>query len=98
MRMRSFLVLVASVVLAAGGPAAWGQNSPVAVTVDASASRHPIIPEIYGVAHAGAAALADLRVPLNRSGGNNTSRFNLLPNADKRRAHSDLESIPYAIA
>lgn len=56
----------------------------VTVNVDASAGRHAINPEVYGVAHADAASLADLNVPLNRYGGNNTSRYNWQQNADKR--------------
>ena len=33
-----------------------------------SVNRHPIDPRIYGVAHADASSLADLRVPLHRYG------------------------------
>ncbi len=53
----------------------------VTVTVDANANRRAIDPRIYGVAYASTAQLADLNVSLNRSGGNNTSRYNWLQNA-----------------
>lgn len=66
----------------------------VTVNVDASADRHAINPEVYGVAHADAASLADLNVPLNRYGGNNTSRYNWQQNADNRGFDWYFESIP----
>ena len=66
----------------------------VTVNVDASADRHAINPEVYGVAHADATSLADLNVPLNRYGGNNTSRYNWQQNADNRGFDWYFESIP----
>ena len=45
------------------------QNPATNVTIDANAS---------------AALLADLNAPLNRTGGNNSSRYNLLLNADNK--------------
>ena len=53
---------------------------------------------MYGVAHASGTALADLNVPLNRSGGNNTSRYNWQQNADNRGQDWYFESVPYASA
>ena len=76
-------MLAALTVLAAAG-AARAQNAAVTISVDASRDRRPINPEIYGVAHASGAELADLNVPLNRWGGNNTSRYNWQLNADNR--------------
>jgi PKD repeat protein len=89
------LARAALLVLAATLPAR-AQNSPVAITVDAQASRRPIDPRVYGVAHADAAAIADLNVPLNRHGGNPTSRYNWQLNADNRAADWYFESIGYA--
>lgn len=74
---------------------AFAQNSPVTVRVDATSNLRPISPLIYGVAHAGAAALADLNVPLNRWGGNNVTRYNWRINADNRGADWFFESIGY---
>ena len=45
---------------------AFAQNPSVAVTVDASADRHPISPLIYGVAYGDATTLPGLNPPLNR--------------------------------
>jgi hypothetical protein len=83
--------LYPSTVLAAVGTALFcypiagvAQNPTVSITVDASANRHPIDPNVYGVAHATTAQLNDLNTPLNRHGGNNTTRYNWQLNADNR--------------
>jgi hypothetical protein len=70
-----------------------GQNATVTIAVDAAASRHPINPNVYGVAHATTAQLFDLNVPLNRNGGNNTTRYNWQLNADNRGNDWYYESI-----
>jgi hypothetical protein len=74
------------------------QNGTVAINVDASASRHPINPDVYGVAHASTAQLTDLNVILNRNGGNNTTRYNWTLNADNRGNDWFYESIGDASA
>lgn len=74
------------------------QNAPVTISVDALANRHPIDPLVYGVAHADAATLNDLNVPLNRNGGNNTTRYNWQLNADNRANDWYYESIAYSSA
>jgi hypothetical protein len=71
-------------------------NPPVTITVDANGDRRPISPDIYGVAYGDVTALADLNVPLNRSGGNPTSRYNWQLNADNRAFDWYFESLPYA--
>lgn len=76
----AYLVTLALTVAAA----ASGQNPAVTISVDANANRRAIDPRIYGVAHASAAELNDLNAPLNRSGGNNTTRYNWQLNADNR--------------
>ena len=55
---------------------ASAQNLPVQVTVDAQANRHPINPNIYGIAYGDADDMKTLNAPLNRWGGNSTSRYN----------------------
>lgn len=85
---RLVLLLIPSLVLA--------QNPAATITVDANANRRPINPQIYGVAHASGAALSDLNVPLNRWGGNNTSRYNWQLNADNRANDWYYESIAYS--
>lgn len=83
--------------LLAGGFAA-AQNPAVTVAIDANAGRHPISPFIYGVAGASAAELGDLNAPLNRYGGNNSTRYNWLQNADNRGFDWYFESIAEASA
>src|SRR6266852_1068441 len=69
------------------------QNAAVTINVDAAANRHPIDPNIYGMAFASAADLADLNCPLNRSGGNAETRYNWQANASNRAADYYFESI-----
>ncbi len=76
------------------------QNAPVTINVDANLNRRPINPNIYGVAHATTAQLNDLNSPLNRNGGNNTTRYNWQLNADNRANDWYFQSIaePSAVA
>ncbi|KFN44848.1 glycoside hydrolase family 44 protein [Arenimonas oryziterrae] len=64
--------------------AALADNPAITVDIDANANRRPINPNIYGVAFASTAQLADLNAPLNRSGGNTSSRYNWQLNAANR--------------
>ena len=73
----------------AGSPRTRRSPSPSMPT----ANRHPIDPNIYGVAHATTAQLNDLNTPLNRNGGNNTTRYNWQLNADNRGNDWYYESI-----
>jgi hypothetical protein len=54
----------------------FAQNSATSVSVDANANRHPISPNIYGLAYADAQDMAFYNASLNRWGGNGTSRYN----------------------
>src|SRR5690349_14079187 len=85
----SALFLSAAVTLSAQNPAAT-------INVDAAANRHPISPYVYGVAYGDASTLPDLNCPIDRYGGNNTSRYNWQVNADNRGADWYFESIPEA--
>jgi hypothetical protein len=90
-RARLYVVAILGACLALG-PAIGAQN-PVTISIDVTAGRHRIDPNIYGVAHASAAQLTDLNVPLNRNGGNNTTRYNWQQNADNRGNDWYYESI-----
>lgn len=68
-------------------------NATVVVSVDAEQDRHPISPLIYGLAFADSNQLADLNVPLNRSGGNSETRYNWQLNAHNHAADWYFESI-----
>ena len=72
---------------------AWTQNAAVSIEVDVNAGRHPINPDIYGVAYASASQLNDLNAPLNRYGGNASSRYNWQLNASNRGFDWYFESI-----
>src|SRR4026209_2691057 len=71
----------------------FAQNPTASVSVNVNAGRRPIDPRIYGIAYGTTAQLNDLNVPLNRYGGNNSSRYNWQLNADKRAQDWDFESI-----
>lgn len=83
--------LAVLVLLLAGTPGA--AQTSVTVDVDALRNRRPISPLVYGVAFASPAQLADLNVPLNRWGGNTTSRYNWQLNADNRGSDWYFQSI-----
>jgi hypothetical protein len=87
------LWLAVAGVLAALPIASPVAQSSITIAVDAASNRHPINPNIYGVAHATTAQLTDLGSPLNRNGGNNTTRYNWQQNADNRGSDWYFESI-----
>ena len=65
------------------------------ISIDAMANRRKIDPRIYGVNNAGQSQVSDLNITMNRQGGNNTSRYNWLLNADNRVKDYFFESIAY---
>jgi len=69
-------VLRLSLVVLLGLAQAVGQNPATSISVDANANRHSINPNIYGVAYGDAHDIGTLNAPLNRWGGNSTSRYN----------------------
>src|SRR5258705_3795874 len=77
---------------------AQAQNSTANVAVDVNANRRAINPNVYGLAYASTAQLLDLNVPLNRYGGNNTSRYNWQINGDNRGQDWYFESIAHSSA
>jgi hypothetical protein len=89
--MRALLPLPALCLLATTALAA---TAPTVIVVNAAARHHAISPLIYGVAFASQADLAALNAPLNRSGGNNTSTYNWLTNAQNLDNDYYFESYP----
>ena len=73
--MRQFLKGI-GVLLLLGAAPLLAQNAAVTVAVDAMANRHAINPNIYGIAYGDAHDMATLNAPLNRWGGNATTRYN----------------------
>ena len=72
---------------------AIAKTTAATVNVDAGADRHPIDPRIYGVAAASESQLSELNVPLNRWGGNTSSRYNWQLDCDNRGADWFFQSI-----
>ena len=94
MPLRSRRSLIAAIpIVFLPAVAAQAQNPAVTISVDVAANRHAINANIYGVAHATTAQLNDLNTPLNRNGGNNTTRYNWQLNADNRGSDWYFESI-----
>lgn len=78
------------------GTLAIAQNPAASVSIDVNVNRRPIDPRVYGIAYGTSTQLSDLNVPLNRYGGNNTSRYNWQINADNRGQDWYFESVPEA--
>ena len=80
--LRPALCILAAVIAATS--IANAQNPASPSTSTRPPNRRAINPRIYGVAYATHAQLNDLNGPLNRYGGNNTTRYNWQLNADNR--------------
>src|SRR5688572_25170251 len=93
MRCRSVRAVFLSIFLSTFG---FAQNPTATVTIDVNSGRRAIDPRIYGIAYGTTAQLNDLNVPLNRYGGNNSSRYNWQLNADNRAQDWYFESVPDA--
>src|SRR5277367_5626016 len=77
-RAHAKALLLLSLAVVFGGHVTLAQAP--ALTVDANASRHPISPEIYGIASYGLDAnfAKEIQVPNIRWGGDGTTRYNWL--------------------
>jgi hypothetical protein len=75
-----------------------GNTATTSVTIDAAQNRLNIDPNIYGVAFASSNELADMNVPLNRSGGNATTRYNWQQNSWQTGFDWFFQSLPHAVA
>jgi len=73
---------------------AFATNPAVTIAIDATASRHAINPNIYGVAFASKTDLAALNAPLNRMGGNSMTAYNWKQNATNLAQDWYYESYP----
>src|SRR5262245_53982159 len=67
--------------------------APAVVTVNATAQVHAIDPNIYGSAFASTAQLSDLRLPLNRNGGNASDTYSFAQDATNHANDWFFESI-----
>lgn len=66
----------------------------LALSVDAGANRHSISPYIYGMNFADASLAAELHLPVDRYGGNATTRYNYLNDTANRASDWFFENIP----
>jgi hypothetical protein len=72
--LRLALAVVAAIV--GGGSAAYGENAGPALKIDVSAERHAISPDIYGMAYVDPVLAKEIGLPVNRWGGDATTRYN----------------------
>src|SRR5712691_8388930 len=85
--------MIRPVLLATALTAASLQAQTITITVDAAKDRQAINPAIYGVAFATGVQLRELNVPLNRWGGNSSTRYNWQLNASNHAQDYFFESI-----
>ena len=69
-------------------------SQPLSLSVDVSANRHSISPYIYGMSWADPALAAELRLPLNRWGGNSVTRYNWQNDTSNHASDWYFENIP----
>jgi fibronectin type 3 domain-containing protein len=67
--------------------------APAVVGVDAAANVHAIDPNVYGAAFASTAQITDLRLPLNRNGGNASDTYSFAQDATNHASDWYFESI-----
>src|ERR1700743_739255 len=72
----------------------FAQNTATTVNVDANSNRHAINPNIYGIAYGDAHDMTTLNAPLNRWGGNATTRYNWQIDAHSAAADWFFETYP----
>src|SRR5688500_3315925 len=68
-----------------------------ALTVDLTQPTHSISPYIYGMNFADPVLAAELNLPLNRWGGNDTSRYSYLLDTSSKGMDWFFANIPYRI-
>ena len=88
-RRRTILIPILIITVAATRLTA-GPN----LSVDALADRHPISPLIYGMNFADSALAAELALPVNRWGGNATTRYNWQLDTSNHASDWYFENIP----
>lgn len=71
--MKKSALLVALVTLLTAGSSA---AATIAVSIDPSADRHAVSPQIFGMNFGDAAQMSRLKVPVRRWGGNSVTRYN----------------------
>jgi hypothetical protein len=93
--MRKLGIVLVSLLFIGITNIAQGQGVPV-LQVDANVGQHPIDPNIYGMnlRPANPAYAADIRLPINRWGGNDTTRYNWQNDVSNHASDWYFENIP----
>jgi len=102
MRIRPLVAGAIAALTAAGAativitalPAGAAQVPGPALSVDVTADRHAISPDIYGMNHASAELADALNLPVRRWGGNATTRYNYLFDETNRGSDWYFENVP----
>jgi hypothetical protein len=91
-----FLLLLAIVLLAIAGVPVQdaGAATGPSLSIDAGANQHPISPLIYGLNFADANLAQELQLPIDRWGGNSTTRYNWQIDAHNTGSDYYFENIP----
>ena len=87
------LTIAALTLAAAPGRDASAATGP-ALSINAGADQHAISPLIYGMNFADAALAQDLRLPIDRWGGNSTTRYNWQIDVHNTGSDYYFENIP----
>lgn len=77
-------------------PPAQTPGTGPTLAINAGAGQHPISPYIYGLNFASQQLAADLRLPVNRWGGNSTTRYNWQIDVHNTASDWYFENIPNA--
>lgn len=91
--MIKYFTIAGLLVFMATPPGCAQAPNTVSIHIDAAKNRRPIHPEIYGVSWGSPQALAGLRCPVNRAGGNAMTQYNWKLNSDNRGNDWYFESI-----
>src|SRR5687768_1358699 len=87
------LTIAAITLVATPGRDASAATGP-ALSIDAGADQHPISPLIYGMNFADAGLAQDVRLPVDRWGGNSTTRYNWKLDVHNTGSDYYFENIP----
>lgn len=68
--------------------------APLSLSIDVTGNQHSISPYIYGMSWADSALAADLRLPVNRWGGNAVTRYNWQNDTSNHASDWYFENIP----
>jgi hypothetical protein len=92
--MKRIAILLLSLMLILSASLVQGQAAGPALQVDANAAQHAIDPNIYGMNFADTALANAVRLPINRWGGNSTTRYNWQNDTSNHASDWYFENIP----